>query len=84
MFFAAQIGMSVAEIKNMIKIMKGMKSMNKSMEIKTALRNQFKKGISRMVKRVCFGYTQDKNGNLVVNESEAEIVKWIFESYLSG
>ena len=37
-----------------------------------------------MAKRVCYGYLQDENGNLIINEAEAEIVKWIFESYLSG
>lgn len=57
--------------------------MNKSIEIKTALRNQFKEGTSKMANRVCYGYSQDENGNLIINE-EAEIVKWIFESYLSG
>lgn len=35
--------------------------MNKSLEIKTALRNQFKEGTSRMAKRVCYGYSQDEN-----------------------
>ena len=61
-----------------------MKIMNKSLEIKTALRNQFKEGTSRMAKRVCYGYSQDENGDLIINEAEAKIVKWIFESYLSG
>lgn len=58
--------------------------MNRSYEIKNSLRNQFKEGKSKMVKRICFGYTQDKDGKLIVNEPEAEIVKWMFESYLSG
>ena len=52
--------------------------------IKEALRDQFKNGISKMAKRICFGYEQDGYGNLVINPKEAEIVKWIFESYLSG
>ena len=43
--------------------MKGLKHMNKSLEIKTALRNQFKEGTSKMAKRVCYGYLQDENGN---------------------
>ena len=75
----------MVEIKqNITNIMKGLKHMNKSLEIKTALRNQFKEGTSKMAKRVCYGYLQDENGNLIINEAEAEIVKWIFESYLSG
>ena len=32
----------------------------------------------------CIGFLKDENGNLIINEAEAEIVKWIFESYLSG
>ncbi len=56
--------------------------MNKSLEIKIALRNQFKEGTSKMAKRTCYGYSQDENGNLIINEAEGEIVKWIFESYL--
>lgn len=58
--------------------------MTKSMEIKQGHRERFSSGISKMAKRICFGYSQDKNGELIVNSEEAKIVKWIFESYLSG
>lgn len=58
--------------------------MNKSLEIKQGHRERFSSGISKMAKRICFGYSQDENGELIVNPEEAKIVKWIFESYLSG
>ena len=57
---------------------------NKSSEIKQALRAQFRKGTSKLAKRVCFGYNQNEHGDLVINPTEAEIVKWMFERYLSG
>lgn len=58
--------------------------MTKSMEIKQGHRERFSSGISKIAKRICFGYSQDENGELIVNPEEAKIVKWIFESYLSG
>lgn len=57
---------------------------NKSNEIKQALRVQFRNGTSKLTKRVCFGYDRDEHGDLVINQSEAQIVKWMFERYLSG
>lgn len=55
------MGVSVMEIKQNI-IEKGVQGMNKSLEIKTALRNQFKEGTSKIAKRICYGYAQDENG----------------------
>ena len=66
------------------KIILGTKDNMKNEVIKEALREQFKSGTSKMAKRICFGYEQDENGNLAINPQEAEIVRWIFESYLSG
>lgn len=31
-----------------------------------------------------YGYRNDENGNLVIEEEKAETVRWIFESYLNG
>lgn len=39
---------------------------------------------SKMYNRKCFGYTNDENGNLIIEPSEAEIVKLIFQLYLDG
>ncbi|WP_301590720.1 recombinase family protein [Anaerostipes faecis] len=35
-------------------------------------------------RRKCYGFDKDENGELVVNEAEAENVKLIFDLYLSG
>ncbi len=58
--------------------------MKNSVQIKNALRNQFKEGTSKMAKRICYGYAQDENGNLIIDIEKAEIIKMVFESYLSG
>lgn len=31
-----------------------------------------------------YGYCNDEDGNLTINPKEAEVVRWIFESYLNG
>ena len=31
-----------------------------------------------------YGYRRNADGNLVIEETEAEVVRWIFESYLNG
>ena len=35
-------------------------------------------------RRKCYGYDKDDNGDLVINEEQAEIVKLIFDLYLGG
>lgn len=32
----------------------------------------------------CYGYDKDKNGELVINKEQAEVVKLIFDLYLGG
>ncbi len=34
--------------------------MKYNIEIKSAIRNQFMEGTSKMAKRICYGYTQDQ------------------------
>ena len=58
--------------------------MKNNEQIKKALRNQFKEGTSKMAKRICYGYVQNENGNLIIDKEKAEIIKMVFESYLSG
>lgn len=41
-------------------------------------------GTSRLFNRKCYGYDHDEDGDLIINEEEARIVRWIFDSYLSG
>lgn len=31
-----------------------------------------------------YGYRKDEDGNLIIEESEAEVIRWIFEAYLNG
>ncbi len=31
-----------------------------------------------------FGYTKDENGNIIIDEKEAEVVKCIYREYLEG
>ena len=40
--------------------------------------------ITSFYRRKCYGYDKDKNGNLVINEEQAEVVKLIFDLYLGG
>ena len=56
----------------------------KSVLITAGLRDSFRNGTSKLANRVCYGYTQDERGRLVIYGPEAEIVRWIFDRYLSG
>jgi len=59
-------------------------SMCKSRSIRWGLVYGFQSGDSKLANRVCYGYEQDKDGNLIINEKEAESVKFIFALYLQG
>ena len=61
-----------------------MSTENKSSKIKVALRQGFFNGTSKMADRKCYGYNRTADGSLVINQEEAEIVQWIFESYSNG
>lgn len=37
-----------------------------------------------MAKRKCYGYTVHNDDELVVNQDEAKVVRWIFEQYRAG
>jgi len=52
--------------------------------ISEGIRKGFSEGNSKMANRICYGYKQDDQGNLVINDQEAKIVKSIFELYISG
>lgn len=43
-----------------------------------------KDGTSGLYKRRCFGYYTDKEGDLQINDIEAEVVRDIFSMYLAG
>lgn len=48
-----------------------------------AIISRFEKG-TYIVGTPAYGYRKDEEGNLLIEESEAEVVRWIFESYLNG
>ena len=59
-------------------------SMSKSRSIRWGLVYGFQSGMSKLANRSCYGYEQDKDGKLIINEEEAKNVKLIFELYLQG
>lgn len=56
----------------------------KSDAIKHSLRKSFQYGSSKMVKRKCYGYTINSDGELEINPDEAKAVRWIFERHLAS
>ena len=56
----------------------------KSENIKWGLQKSIQAGTSKLFFRKCFGYKQNENGMLVINETEAEVVKLIFNYYVQG
>lgn len=61
-----------------------MNYINKSTQIADGLRKSFQTTDCKMANRTCYGYTITEDGELAANETEATIVKWIFERYLVG
>lgn len=45
---------------------------------------RFQQGKVRVNHKKFMGYDKDENGELVINEKEAEIVRRVFEEYLKG
>ena len=52
--------------------------------IKWGLKRGFKSGNSKLYSRKCFGYKHNKDGELIIDEEQAEIVHTIFDLYLRG
>jgi len=52
--------------------------------IKWGLKRGFMSVNSKLYLRKCFGYKHDENGELIINEEQAEVVRIIFDLYLSG
>ncbi len=59
-------------------------SFSKSEDIKWGLRKSFQNPDSRYYQRICYGYTHDQNGKLIIHEEQAEIVRLIYEMTASG
>lgn len=59
-------------------------SFSKSEDIKWGLRKSFKNPDSKYYQRICYGYTHDQYGKLIIHEKQAEIVRLIYEMAASG
>ena len=56
----------------------------RSDNIKWGIKQRAENGNLGFYRRKCYGYDKDKNGDLVINEEQAEVVKLIFDLYLKG
>lgn len=71
----------------MISIIEGVaheESAARSENIKWGILRAAQNGQSKLYSRKCYGYTQGDDDNLVINESEASVVRMIYDLYLSG
>lgn len=57
---------------------------DKSTGITEGLRKSFQNTDCKMANRRCYGYDSLPDGNLTINQTEAEVVQWIFKRYLAG
>jgi site-specific DNA recombinase len=58
--------------------------MTKRELIKASIQASFETGASKIADKVCYGYSKASDGSLTINEEEAQIVRLIFDRYLSG
>jgi DNA invertase Pin-like site-specific DNA recombinase len=52
--------------------------------VQWAVRNRYKRGDAMIDTNRLLGYDKDENDNLIINQEQAEIVRLIYEKYLSG
>jgi len=55
-----------------------------SENVKWGVRNRFKQGKIHLVTSQVLGYDRDDENNIIINESEAKIVRKIYDLYLKG
>lgn len=56
----------------------------RSANIKWGIKQRAKNGSLGFYHRKCYGYDKDKNGDLVTDEEQAEVVRLVFDLYLGG
>ncbi len=61
-----------------------LESQQKSESIKRGIRDRMRRGIFKFTVRNTLGYYRDFYGRIKVDEAEAEIVRFIYESFLEG
>ena len=57
---------------------------NRRAQISWGIRRQMESGESKVFDRACYGYAHDADGNLIICEDQAVVVRKIFLLYLSG
>lgn len=57
---------------------------SRSDNIKWGIKQRAAQGTSKLYNRKCYGYVNDKDGNLIIKDDEAKNVKLIFNMYLQG
>lgn len=57
---------------------------SRSDNIKWGIKQRAAQGTSKLYNRKCYGYTNGRDGSLMVEETEAKNVKLIFDLYLQG
>ena len=63
---------------------KELRSKQRSASISEGLEKSYQQGMSKVANRKCFGYVTDAEGHLIIDSERAEIVRWIFDTFLSG
>lgn len=59
-------------------------SENRSQNVYWGIKKKVIDGTSKIYTRKCYGYTNDENGELIIQSREAEVVQLIFDLYLQG
>lgn len=59
-------------------------SRNISENTQWGIRSKFQQGIPQINCECLLGYDKDKNGNLVINEEQAKVVRRVFRDFLEG
>ena len=63
---------------------KALRSKQRSDSISEGLEKSYQQGMSKVANRKCFGYVTDFECHLIIDPERAEIVRWIFDTFLSG
>jgi site-specific DNA recombinase len=59
-------------------------STNRSKNISWGILRRVESGDAQLLRRKCYGYYPDNQGNLQIQDKEAQVVKLIFDMYLHG
>lgn len=59
-------------------------SFNRSKNISWGILRKIESGEAQILRRKCYGYSHDNEGNLQIQNDEAKVVKQIFDMYLNG